>query len=293
MKELVGSEFAVGTYTRYETTLKHVKAFLLYQFKTEDILLKKLNLSFITDFEFYMRKERGCNNNSAIKYIKNVRKVINLAIKQNWLVTDPFKSFDGKVKQVKTTFLTQEELDTLENKEFAVKRLEEIRDVFLFCCYTGYAYVDVSQLTQDDVITKLDGSAWIYHERQKTGVNQNVPLLPRALEIVKKYCDHPQCKAENRLLPVKSNQKMNAYLKEIQTLCSISKNLTTHLARHTFATTVTLSNGVPLETVSKLLGHSEIKMTQHYAKVIEKKLGDDMSVLREKLQIEKDKKEAG
>src|SRR5690554_4217720 len=154
--------------------------------------------------------------------------------------------------------LTDEELNLLSEKEFSIERLEEVRDIFLFCCYTGYAFVDVEKLTPENLIRNISGELWIYTNRQKTGTASNVPLLAPALEIVQKYKEHPYCESKGKLLPVKSNQKMNAYLKEIADVCGIRKKLTMHIARHTFATTVTLSNGVPIETVSKLLGHTKL-----------------------------------
>lgn len=284
MKELIGKEFAKLTHTRYVTTLSHVKSFLAKERKTDDIPLKKLDHAFITDFEFFLRTQKDCNNNTTIKYIKNVRKVINLSVKNGWLTQDPFVHYSGKMEVVDRGYLTVHELSKLEAKAFDIKRLEEIRDVFVFCCYTGFAYADVSRLTKEHAVIGMDGKKWIYSKRQKTDTPQNVPLLPQALAIIQKYKDHPLCEINNRLLPVKSNQKMNAYLKDIADLCGINKTLTTHLARHTFATTITLSNGLPIETVSKLLGHRDIKVTQLYARVIENKVSEDMSMLEEKLE---------
>lgn len=157
-----------------------------------------------------------------------------------------------------------------------------MRDIFIFCCYTGLAYVDVLQLTRSEIATGIDGEKWIYTSRQKTDTSTRIPLLPPALEILERYKDHPQCIHEERLLPVLSNQKMNSYLKEIADQCGITKKMTMHTARHTFATTVTLTNGVPIETVSKMLGHRNLKTTQHYAKILDKKVSEDMGVLRAK-----------
>jgi site-specific recombinase XerD len=179
--------------------------------------------------------------------------------------------------------LTKEELHDVESKEIDIERLAEVRDIFLFCCYTGLAFIDVFQLTVNDITLGIDGKKWIYTNRQKTGNQSNVPLLPQALRILEKYNDHPVREITGKLFPVKSNQKMNAYLKEIGTICNLQKKLTMHLARHTFATTVTLSNGVPIETVSKMLGHNKLATTQIYAKVLEHKVSQDMNVLFEKM----------
>ncbi|MCS3533106.1 integrase [Chryseobacterium sp. JUb7] len=169
-------------------------------------------------------------------------------------------------------------------KKFVSERLIQVRDIFLFCCYTGLAYVDVKNLTKDNVNIGVDGEQWIFTRRQKTDTSVRVPLLPLAKELILKYENHPRCVNSGFLFPVISNQTMNSYLKEIADLCEINKELTFHIARHTFATTITLSNGVPIESVSKMLGHTNIKTTQHYAKILDKKVSDDMAVLRSKLE---------
>lgn len=178
------------------------------------------------------------------------------------------------------------------NKKFVSERLELVRDIFIFSCFTGLAYIDVKQLTLDNISLGIDGDKWIFKNRQKTETASKIPLLPVAQEIINKYSEHPVCKNENRLLPILSNQKMNAYLKEIVDVCEINKDLTFHIARHTFATTVTLSNGVPLETVSKMLGHTNLKTTQHYAKILDKKISEDMMILKSKFasKVQNDKK---
>ncbi|MCD4728958.1 MAG: site-specific integrase [Bacteroidales bacterium] len=204
-----------------------------------------------------------------------------MAIANEWLQRNPFMNFKCSYKDTNRGYLTQEELDKLEAKEFSIKRLEIVRDIFIFQCYTGLAYSDVERLTPDDVSTGIDGEKWIIIYRQKTGGRSPIPILPRALEIINKYQDYPENENSGKLLPVKSNQKINAYLKEIGDLCGIDKNLSTHLARHTFATTVTLAHGVPIETVSKMLGHSSIRTTQIYSKVIDNKISADMVKLKE------------
>ncbi|WP_312824413.1 site-specific integrase [Epilithonimonas sp.] len=181
-------------------------------------------------------------------------------------------------------YLTKEEIQAIYDKEFASERLSQVRDIFLFSCYTGFAYVDVKKLSKSHINVGIDGDKWIFTNRQKTNTSTRVPLLPLAQELILKYEEHPECVNLNVLFPVLSNQKMNSYLKEIANVCGINKELTFHIARHTFATTVTLSNGVPIESVSKMLGHTNIKTTQHYAKILDKKVSDDMSILRRKLQ---------
>ncbi len=282
IKELVGSEYAPGTLERYETSLKHTKDFLQWKYRVSDIDIEKIDHAFITEYEFYLRSERKCANNTAVKYIKNFHKIINICLANGWLTKDPFANYKAKVKEVIREFLTEQEIQSLMEKEFVSERLELVRDIFVFSCFTGLAYIDVKQLTQDNIVLGIDGDKWINKNRQKTDTNSKIPLLPTAQYIMDKYSDYPVNKNKGTILPILSNQKMNAYLKEIATVCGINKELTFHIARHTFATTVTLSNGVPIETVSKMLGHTNLKTTQHYAKILDKKISEDMQILKAK-----------
>ena len=282
IKELVGQEYAIGTLERYETSLKHTKDFILWQYNITDINIEKIDHAFIMEYEFYLRSERKCANNTAVKYIKNFHKIINQCLANGWLNKDPFSNYKAKVKEVVRDFLSEVEIEQMMNKEFVSERLELVRDIFVFSCFTGLAYIDVKQLTPDNISLGIDGDKWIFKNRQKTDTASKIPLLPTAKDIINKYADHPVCKNEKRLLPILSNQKMNAYLKEIADVCGIKKDLTFHIARHTFATTITLSNGVPLETVSKMLGHTSLKTTQHYAKILDKKISEDMMILKAK-----------
>lgn len=186
------------------------------------------------------------------------------------------------MNQLERVYLTEEELEKIAAKRMVTERLAQVRDIFLFCCLTGLAYTDVQQLSRNNVIKGIDGEAWLTLQRQKTGTPTRLPLLPAAKFILERYREHPHCLYKNRLLPVLSNQKMNAYLKEIMDVCGIQKAATFHTARHTFATTVTLLNGVPMESVSKMLGHTSIKTTQHYAKVLDIKASQDMMLLKSK-----------
>jgi site-specific recombinase XerD len=283
MASRVGVDFSRSTYTRYTTTKDHVAAFLKHQYRLEDINLQQLRYSFITDLEHFLKVIRKCNHNSTLKYIRNFRKIINLAVKNDWLDKDPFKAFQVKLKDTKRTFLNQEELGRIEHKEIGIERLDVVRDVFVFCCYTGLSYVDVEKLTKQQIVKGLDGEDWINVERTKTGTPSNIPILPKAKKLLIKYANNVECLNTGRLLPVISNQKMNAYLKELATLCGIEKKLTFHAARHTFATTVALSNGIPLETVSAMLGHKNFRTTQIYAKVVQEKISKDMKRLRDTL----------
>ncbi len=241
------------------------------------------------DFETFLRNhkpidhQRPMNNNGVMKHLIRLRKMTNLALKLEWIISDPFKNYKFKYQKVDKDFLTENELASLEKKIFAVERLNYVRDLFVFSCYTGLAYVDVSNLRENQIIIGLDNELWIKIFRQKTQIPVNVPLLPRAHVILKQYKTDPRAIVKGTLFPILSNQKINSYLKEIAILCKIHKVLTFHVARHTFATTVTLSNGVPIESVSKMLGHTKIATTQIYARVLEKKVGEDMAALRIKL----------
>ena len=279
MKALVPKEYAPGTLERYQTSLKHTKEFIKHQYNTDDIALSEINHAFIMDYDFYLRTVRNCNNNTTIKYLKNLKKIINLCLANDWLQKDPFINFKSKLEKVERTFLTTEEIQKIYTKEIDINRLDLVRDLFIFSCFTGLAYIDIANLTKNNIVKGIDGNLWIHTKRQKTNTPTKVPLLQTAKEIIDKYATHPIC-SNGKLLPIYSNQKMNAYLKEIATLSGINKELTFHCARHTFATTVTLSNGVSIESVSKMLGHTNIKTTQHYARITEQKISQDMEVLK-------------
>ena len=221
MKELVGLEYAAGTLERYETSLRHIQSFLSWKYNVSDILIEKIDYAFITDYEFYLRSERKCANNTAVKYIKNFHKIINQCLANGWLDKDPFVNYKSKVKEVVREYLTDQEIETIIKKKFVAVRLELVRDIFIFSCFTGLAYVDVKQLTREHINWGIDGDKWIFKNRQKTDTTSKIPLLPRAQQIIDKYADYPVCKNENSLLPVLSNQKMNAYLKEIADVCGI------------------------------------------------------------------------
>ena len=282
MGELVGREFAPGTYERYCTSYKHTLSFLQWKYNVTDIDINQLNFEFITEYEFWLKSTRKCDHNTTMKYLSNFRKIINRCIRNGWLQRDPFLGFKMTKREVERIALTEFELQALALKQFSIERLSVVRDIFLFSCYSGLAYADVKKLKRSEIFIGIDGQKWLFSKRQKTDIAVRIPLLPSALTIIDLYASNPQCLAGNRVLPVLSNQKMNAYLKEIADLCCITKNLTYHIARHTFATTVTLSNGVPIETVSKMLGHRNLKTTQHYAKILDIKISEDMKSLRSK-----------
>lgn len=278
-----------GTMKNYMTTQKYLEKFLIEKRKLSDIELRSINYKFVTDFEYYLKTyvppdhHKKLGNNGLMKHMERFRKMINVALKNDWMEKDPFKGYKIKFVKFERGYLSEDELQLLEEKEFTVERLQQVKDLFVFSCYTGLAYIDTIHLTSANIVKGIDRESWLITHRLKTKTPVKVPLLPKAIEIIEKYRNNPRCLSEESLLPKISNQKLNGYLKEIAVLCHIQKNLTFHLARHTFATTVTLSNGVPIESVSKMLGHTKISTTQIYAKVLERKLSEDMSLLKKKL----------
>lgn len=274
-----------GTMKNYYTTEKYLHRFLSKKRKVNDVRLKQLNYAFVTDFEHFLRNYRDSKkrlllgNNGVMKHLERFKKMLNLAVKLEWMDKNPFNQFQLKYNKYDRQFLDEEELEQLESAEMGNERLERIRDCFVFSCYTGLSYVDVKELNSDNIVKGIDGNHWISTKREKTDKPVKVPLLPKAREILEKYMQCPEMENKEGLLPISSNQKTNAYLKEIADSCDIDKNLTFHVARHTFATTVMLSNGVPIETVSKLLGHSKLSTTQIYARVVESKISEDIGNL--------------
>jgi len=281
------------THTRYKITKKKVEAFMQHQYNLDDMALPEMRLRFVTEFEHYLLTKDNLQTNTAHKYIKNLKKIMNMSVGLDWIPSNPFNNFRCSYTAPDREVLTQEELDVIRLKNIDTARLSEVRDVFVFCCYTGFAYSDIYKFEYDAVTKGIDGDYWLSTNRQKTGAKESVPLLPIALDIIKKYRDHKYCIEADKLLPVNSNQRYNGYLKEIAAICGIKKKITSHIARHTFATTVTLANGVPIETVSAMLGHNSIRTTQIYAKVVEKKVSEDMQNLKAKLfgSVQQDKVE--
>ncbi|MFT4833173.1 MAG: integrase [Psychroserpens sp.] len=283
VENLVGKDFAPGTAERYRTAKKHVEDYIKLEYKVTDLPFKEVDHKFISGLEYYLKTERNCSHNTALKYITNFKKIVRIAFANDWIKKDPFLHWKARLKIVDREFLTEKELQDMVDKRLLIGRLEQVKDIFLFSCFTGLAYSDVKKLSKNDVVIGIDGHKWIKIKRSKTDTRSSIPILPTASDILEKYEQHPEVLDQGKLLPVLSNQKMNAYLKEIADVCAISKNLTFHLARHTFATTVTLSNGVPIESVSKMLGHKSLRTTQHYAKILDRKVSEDMEILRLKM----------
>lgn len=274
----------------YLTSQKYIMLFVKTEYGQEDMMLEELNYKFILNFENFLRNHRSkhykkqIGNNAVMKHIQRLRRMVTLAYHIEWIDNDPFRKFKQKLVPTHRGFLTKAELDKLEGQHIDSKRLRTVRDLFVFSCYTGICYADLMLLTKENLVVGMDGSYWVFTNRQKTKNAVKVPLLSKALEKIKYYKDDIKAVPNNALFPRISNQKMNAYLKEVAKLAQIEKNLTFHMARHTFATTITLTNGVPIETISKMLGHRRLSTTQIYAKVLERKVCDDMQLLREKLE---------
>lgn len=283
MEKLIGKEYAIATLKNYRTCLKHLKKFLWSSYKRSDIDVKRIEPAFLNDFDFFLRTVAKCGNNSSVKHTKNLSKILKICYQNNWIEKDPASYYKGKFNEVTTNFLTEEEINTIANKDFVGKGLNLVRDIFIFSCYTGLAYIDIYNLKSNQITLGIDGNRWIITKRQKNGNSSNIPLLPIAEEIIIKYENHPGVLQSGKLLPVYTNQKVNEYLKTIAENCEINKKLTFHAARHTFATTVTLGNNVSIESVSKMLGHKSIRTTQHYAKILDKKVAEDMHILKSTL----------
>ncbi len=282
-EKLVGIEIGKITFGRYATFAARISNFISSKMKQKDIMLHEIKYSFGIEYEHYLKTELKLHQNTLVKYIQYLNRVLDYCVKYEWLDKNVLFGYKCPVKESKREYLTQDELQRVMDKEINIDRLSEVRDIFVFCCHTGYAYKDAAQLTPDHIGTGINGRKWIYTSRQKNDNVSNVPLLEPALEIIEKYKDHPLCLNKNRILPMKSNQKLNAYLRELADICSISKPMTMHIARHTFATTVLLSNGVSMEATSKMLGHSSLKTTQIYGKILETRVGAEMEMLSEKL----------
>ncbi|EIJ37808.1 site-specific integrase [Muricauda sp. 334s03] len=278
-----------NTMGQYKTSQRYMMEYILKEYKLTDIPLFNLEYGFIVGFEDFLRSyvpksgQSKIGNNTAMKHIKRLRRMVTLAYRMKWMERDPFVNFKMKIEKKERGFLTDFELLSIEDLSSSIERLMVVKDLFVFSCYTGISYVDIVQLNEDNIVMGIDGSPWIMAKRVKTGAPFKIPLLPKAAILIDKYKDHYRTNDTSNLLPRLSNQKLNSYLKEIADLCGIKKNLTFHMARHTFATTVTLSNGVPIETVSKLLGHTKLSTTQIYARVVERKVSDDMALLKSKI----------
>lgn len=277
MEKLIGIEATFTSWEKYHQTKNHISAFIWHKYKKKDIQLKELNQNFINEYEFFLKTEKKFMPNTVFKSVQRFRKIIRMAVAMDYLPKDPFMLYKAKKPKKEIIYLTQEELENLEKNSFASERLKQVRDMFIFCCYTGLAYKEMANLSSENLVTKK-GNLWIEMNRQKTQKKFSIPLLSKAVKILNEYRNGEE------ILPKISNQKFNAYLKEIAEVTNIKKNLTHHIARKTFATTILLNNDIPIEIVSELLGHSKITMTQeHYAEVMPNKLNSYIEKLGKKL----------
>jgi site-specific recombinase XerD len=283
LRKVNAEERSKASYQKYERSKELLITFMKKQYGIEDISLIEITSGYVYNLESFLKYESefkgktGIQNNSVVKYMRMYKTACNYNVRMSVIDKNPFNLYDGKLHVTDAIFLTQEELNLIENKKFSIKRLEKVKDVFLFSCYTGYAPVDAANLTSNNIFQDNNDNFWIMTNRAKTGIRANVPILPPTLSIINKYQN-----LQIGLIPKISNQKMNAYLKEIADLCGIDKHLTWYVARHTFATTVTLGNGVRIENVSAMMGHTNIKQTQHYAKVLDLNVMEDMTKLKQK-----------
>jgi integrase len=281
----VGVQITDSTYERYETCYKHTKEFIKKEYKVEDLPVSEINRRFYDRFEYYLKKEKKCAHNTTVKYIRNFNKIVRIAVEQGWLTKTPYREIGYRLEEIDKAYLTQEELTSIIEKDISIKRLDIIRDLFVFCCHTGLAFSDIKELTDENIQIGVDKNMWIIKKRKKTNIVSKIPLLDTPARIIEKYKDYPRAANVTTLLPVPSNQKMNAYLKEIADISGIKKILTTHTARRTFATTIMLQNGVNMEAVSKMLGHSNISTTKQYARIVDTLIIDEMKKIQPIYQI--------
>ena len=282
----VGHGRSKGTFQRYITVCKHLHEFIPHTYKREDIPLKELNLTFINDFEYFLRTEKKCRTNTVWGYMIVLKHIISIARNDGRLPFNPFAGYINSPESVDRGYLTKAEIQTLMDAPMKNTYHELVRDLFIFSVFTGLAYSDVKNLTTDNLQTFFDGNLWIITRRKKTNTESNIRLLDVPLKIIEKYKGMTR---DNKVFPMPSNTTCNKILKEIGNQCGFKTRLSTHVARHTNATTVLLSNGVPIETVSRLLGHANIKTTQIYAKITNQKISQDMETLSHKLaNMEKD-----
>ncbi len=283
LRLMIGKETSYGNYHKYRTALKYMRQFLIEELKVPDVPIKVVNRQMVSKFEMFLRTKKNCCHNTTMKYLQNFKRIVRIGIQNGWLRNNPFVDFKLSLREVDRPYLNESELQSIMDLEVLMPRLELVRDLFVFACFSGLSYADLFKLKKAELEEDHHGVLWIKTRRQKTKARSQVPLLHVPKFIIEKYSDLSILKAEDKVLPVLSNQKLNAYLKEIQTLARIEKLLTFHVARHTFATTVTMLNGVPIESIAKMLGHKNIRTTQHYARIVDAKIGNDMNELASKI----------
>lgn len=283
-KQLIGKDFVEITWRRYETMKRYLGELIKRKYGIDDLPLSDFTGEVIRAYEVYLKTEKDLCQNTLIRYMKALKKITNRCLANDWIQKDPFAGIKFREEPTEPEFLTLEEVDRIYNCNPGSKRLEVIKDMFLMSAFTGLAFTDVSQLTEDHIVTDNDGNKWIRKPRQKTKQMSNIPLLDVPLAIIEKYQGDKKAAKKGVLLPIPCNQVMNRYLKEIAEICKINKHLTMHTARHTYAT-LCLSQGVSLKNVSKMLGHASVKMTERYARVLDSSILHDMNAIRDTLNL--------
>jgi integrase/recombinase XerD len=277
--KLIGKDLKLATWKKYNYACIQIVGYVKFKYKKNDISLDKINLQFLTEFEYYLKTEQNQCQSTINKAIQRFRRLIKIGIAEGFLEKDPFILYKAKKVKKEVIFLTHEELETVEKTQISQPRLALVKDLFVFCCYTGLAYVEMTNLSKQNIQIGFDGVNWIQMKREKTQRQISIPILPKAQEIIEKYSND-----NNLVFPSISNQKFNSYLKEIADITGIEKRLTHHTARKTFASTVLLYNDVPMEIVSELLGHSNMLITQEsYGKIVQKKVSEAIKNLAAKL----------
>lgn len=274
-------DVVLGTVLRYERTERYLGEFMKKNYNVEDMPFRAIDNEFVRNFHIFLKVDKKAEQNTANKYCKNLKKIVRLALDNNWMEVNPFQGIKFSAKATTREFLSEKELTTLMKKDFEVERLNVVRDIFVFCSLTGLAFSDVAALRPEHISVDDEGNYWIHKARQKTKNMCSIPYLESARAIADKYREHPTCVAKGVVLPVLSNQRMNSYLTEIADCCGIKKSLTTHIARHSFAC-LALANGVSMEIIARMLGHSDIKTTKIYAKVVDKSIAEQMGGLAAK-----------
>lgn len=280
-RELLDKDVVLGTVLRYERTARYLEEFMKAKYHISDIPLRSINIEFVKEFEHFIKTEKECAQNATVKYLKNLKKITRHALVNKWINGDPFAEIHFRQTASNREFLTEEELNKLIEKDFTIPRMEVVRDIFVFCSLTGLAFTDVQHLTPEHIFRDMDGSFWIRKTREKTNNMCNIPLLDLPLKLIHKYRSHPECIRKGVVMPVPCNQRMNSYLKEIADVCGIQKTLTTHIARHTFAC-LAIANKVSTESIAKMLGHTDIRTTKIYARVLDRTVADEMQILKSK-----------
>ena len=283
-RELLDKDVVLGTVLRYERTVRYLEEFMKEKYHFSDIPLKNINQEFVKEFEHFIKTEKDCAQNATVKYLKNLKKIIRNALVNKWMDDDPFVEIRFHQTASNREFLTEEELNKLIEKEFTIPRMEVVRDIFVFCSLTGLAFTDVQHLKPEHIFRDMDGSYWIRKTREKTDNMCNIPLLDLPVKLIQKYQNHPECVRKGVVIPVPCNQRCNSYLKEIADVCGIQKTLSTHIARHTFAC-LAIANKVSMESIAKMLGHTDIRTTKIYARILDRTVSDEMQILRGKFAI--------